>query len=168
MCGSVFSGEADGVAGIDGVVGFEGICIPGVCMCGSIFSGEADGVAGVDGVVGFDGVSIPGMVIPGMLMSCFLTERFRRVIGLLRRELVFRFSFGFGLLMPGMLWPSCCANAIGVIPSEINIAATRNKYLEREIVLLITSPMLGGAGVLKNDEKRPRLPMPNYDFGCSF
>jgi hypothetical protein len=50
MCGSIFSGDADGVAGV------AGICIPGMCMCGSIFSGDADGVAGVAGIC------IPGML----------------------------------------------------------------------------------------------------------
>ena len=126
MCGSLFSGEAAGVAGVDGVDVLEGVCISGIFKCGSIFSGEALGGAGVDGVDVLEGVCIPGMFICGsifsrevdgversrtagmftcrtLLISRFLTGRFLRIIGLLRRSVAFLFSFGLGLLMPGIL-----------------------------------------------------------------
>ena len=89
MFGSIFSGEAEGVAGIG---------IPGICMFGSIFSGEAEGIAGID---------IPGMRMPGMLlMSCFLAERFRRAIGFLRRDRAFRFTFALACDLPGIFMPA--------------------------------------------------------------
>jgi hypothetical protein len=136
MCGSILSGEADGVADL------AGICIPGMCMFGSIFSGEADGVAGFAGIcipgvlailclfAGFSfaavfflldagfrrGVpdifipGIPGIFIPGMLpMLCFFAVCFFRTTFLFFRVVAFALDFAFGLLIPDMLDISCCA-----------------------------------------------------------
>src|SRR6266850_6880324 len=111
---SIFSGDAVGAAGV-----VAGICIPGVWVCGdalglaegmgivmSIFSGDAGG---------FGDGELVGICIPGtLLMSCFFggCVLFRtKVLFLLDALRRFTFDFGLGLLMPGMLWPSCCENA---------------------------------------------------------
>jgi len=134
---SIFSGDA----GRFGDGELMGICIPGVWVCGDalglaegmgifIFSGDA----GRFGDGEFVGICIPGL----LLMSCFFGDCvfFRTTVlflpGALRRftfALAFAFAFGLGLLMPGMLWPSCCENADGAVANEIKIKVTKNRYL---------------------------------------
>ena len=133
---SIFSGDAVGAAGL-----VAGICIPGVWVCGdalglaegmgifiSIFSGDSGG---------FGDGELVGICIPGMLlMSClfggcvlFRTKVLFLLDALRRFTFAFGFDFGLGLLMPGMLWPSCCENAVGSVANEIKIQLTKNRYL---------------------------------------
>jgi hypothetical protein len=127
-CGSISVGDACGFGGGE----LAGVCMPGMFMCGSIFSAGACGL----GVAELAGICIPGM----LLMSCVLgaCSLFRTsVLGLRDAPRRFTFAFGFdfgfdfalGLLMPGMLWPSCCENATGPLANEIKIKLTKNKYL---------------------------------------
>ncbi|HEV7474090.1 MAG TPA: hypothetical protein VGN90_08575 [Pyrinomonadaceae bacterium] len=92
ICGSIFSGDADGVGDV------AGVCIPGMFMYGSIFSGDAEGVGDVAGIR-IPGISAILCSVTGAFLRAFLlaTGRFFRV--------AFRFTvvFGFGVVMPGML-----------------------------------------------------------------
>jgi hypothetical protein len=132
---SIFSGDAVEAAG-----GVVGIFIPGVWVCGdalglaeglgifmSIFSGDTGG---------FGDAELVGICISGiLLMSCLFggcvlfRTKFLFLLDALRR---FTFAFGFdfdvGLLMPGMVWPSCCENAVGPVANEIKIQLTKNRY----------------------------------------
>jgi hypothetical protein len=127
---SIFSGDAGGFG--DGEL--VGICIPGMWMCG-----DAPGLAEGSGVLsifsgaaaGFGDGELAGICIPGMLfMSCFFAGSvlFRTTVlfllDVLRR---FTFAFGLGLLMPGMLWPSCCENVVGAVANEVKIKLTKNR-----------------------------------------
>jgi hypothetical protein len=158
MFGSIFSGEADGVADL------AGICIPGMCMFGSIFSGEGDGAADFAGIcipgilailclfAGFffaavfflldaglrRGVpdifipGIPGMFMPGMLpMSCFFAVCFFRTTFLFFRVVAFALDFAFGLLIPGMLDISCCART-GKLAANRKVEKTSAQTLIRK------------------------------------
>jgi hypothetical protein len=172
MCVSI-AGEADGIAGV------AGICIPGVCVCGSFpgEADAVGGVAGICipgvcvwwGVVcrigdddafgrGVDcarGVFIPGMCIPAgmLLMSCFFAGIFLRRAGFLFRGAAFLFCFAFGfglaLLIPGILWPSCCAATLWPIENDKSSVADKIKYLYRGNILFMILTSLDGAGVSK-------------------
>ncbi|HKB66525.1 MAG TPA: hypothetical protein VKC61_11785 [Pyrinomonadaceae bacterium] len=126
---SIFSGDGLG----DGEL--VGVCIPGMWRWGdalglaeglgtfmSIFSGAAAGF--VDG-------ELAGICIPGMFFrSCFFAGRvlFRTAVLFLLdalRRFTFAFGFDLALLMPGMLWPSCCENAVGAVANEIKIKLTK-------------------------------------------
>jgi hypothetical protein len=138
---SIFSGDAVGAAGE-----VVGICIPGVWVCGdalglaegmgifiSIFSGDAGG---------FGDGELVGICIPGMFMSCFfcgcvlfrtkvlfLLDALRRFTFTFAFAFAFGLDFGLGLLMPGILWPSCCEKAVGPVANEIKIQLTKNRCL---------------------------------------
>lgn len=114
LCGSVVSDEAKGVGDA------AGICIPGVCLWGAIVSAEVEGVGNTAGIC-FAGMLRTSRFLAG---CSFLTT------ALFLRVACFRFTFalGFGLLMPGMVWPSCCDNATCPAESETNINTNKHRY----------------------------------------
>ncbi len=125
-CVSVFSGEPEG-AGV----------IPGVGICMSCCPDGTWGTpVGAGDAVG-DGITMPGVClwpagigVPVDLAFGFCADAFRLTFRFdFRLGVVF--GFGFGLLIPGIWWPSCWANRLWVEESEndrIN-AADRNRCL---------------------------------------
>lgn len=103
---------------------------------------------------------IPGICVPCMLpISCFFAGCFLRATAFFLRDAVFRFTFvlGFGLLMPGMLWPSCCETTFWTIENDKTTVADKIKYLYCKNILFIILISLDGAGVSRKEiQKRPR------------
>lgn len=102
-----------------------GIGIPGVCVWGEAASTPPgltrSGSRVAAGAVAGEGITIPGVcpVWPGAGETLLgLADPAPLAAGSrFALRFAFRFGaafgFGFGLLMPGMLWPSCCANTSG-------------------------------------------------------
>lgn len=111
--GACMCGAAVGAG--DGPAWTAGGCMSGECICGATGAGE--GAAGVaTGAADLPGSTLTGectcgACVPGLLRGCCLFA------GLLRfrvgaRRFVWRLvlALGLGLLTPGMVCPSCCAN----------------------------------------------------------
>ena len=132
--------------GVDFSVGtgdVAGIGIPGVWTCGVVLCGDADGVAELAGNCSA-GVCTCGVALSWdveLVAEGFVAGR-RRLTMDFRREVVLRFTlafaFVFGLLIPGMVWPSCWNAISAACPGRNRMAVRTNKnsFLRSEDLLL--------------------------------
>ena len=116
---------------------------------------------GAGDCAGDDG-GLAGIFIPGMLpISSLFAGGFFRVTFFFLRVVAFDFGFGFGLLIPGMLWPSCCART-GRFATNRKAARTSNQtlILKRKLIasMFFIIPLENSYAPKKSFDKKTSSP----------